>query len=314
MRITKKMKILSPLQKIENDFFKDKKIEVFIKRDDLIHPLISGNKWRKCFYLLEHLKKSGIKNVITFGGAYSNHIHAFSYAANELGLNAIGIIRGEELEQKPLNSTLSFAKDNNMKFLFVSREEYRKRDEKDYLEKLMKHHNAYIVPEGGTTQFAKYGLEDMVKEINQEVNFNYIMSACGTGGTIAGINYGISNEQKAIGISVLKGMKSELESKVESFSNSINCEIIEGYDFGGYAKSNIELLNFIKTFEKNTNIRLEQVYTGKMIYAFYDLFEKNKFESGSKIVLVHTGGLQGRSKDLDLIVPNKQKIINKKTC
>lgn len=304
----------SPLQKIESDLFKDKRIEVFIKRDDLIHPEISGNKWRKCFYLLENIKKSGVKNVITFGGAYSNHIHAFSYAANELGLNAIGIIRGEELADKPLNNTLSFAEKNNMKFIFVSREEYRKREDKEYLDELIKKHKAIIIPEGGTTEFAKFGLEDMVNEIKHEVKFNYIMSACGTGGTIAGINYGLKDNQKAIGISVLKGMKNELENKIKNFSNYNRTEIIEGYDFGGYAKYNEDLISFIKQFEKKNKIQLEQVYTGKMAYAFYDLLENNKFKNGDKIILVHTGGLQGRSKDLELILPQKPIYRNKKTC
>lgn len=298
----------SPLEKLENNFFKDSKIEVFIKRDDLIHPSISGNKWRKCFYLLKHIKEQGIKNVITFGGAYSNHIHAFSYAAQEAGLNCLGIIRGEELEHKELNQTLTFAKNQGMKFQFVSREEYRKRNDECYIQELSKKHNAYIVPEGGTTPFAKYGLYDMVTEINTEVNFDIIFSACGTGGTIAGINYGLQPHQRAFGISVLKGMKNELEQKVSSFSSNIQCDIIEGYHFGGYAKYNEQLINFIKDFERNYNIPLEQIYTGKMIYSFFDMLEKNKFEKNSKIILVHTGGLQGRIPELTIKPETTKKI------
>lgn len=286
--------MLSPLEKLEHAFLSERQVEVWIKRDDLIHPIISGNKYRKLIYLLKKLKNDGVKRVLTFGGAYSNHIHASAYAFKKFGFESIGVIRGDELKNKPLNKTLRFAKENGMQLDFVSRSEYKKRNDLDYLKWLSKKYNAYIIPGGGTTYCSKFGLIDMVKEINQQINhFDYIVCASGTGGTFAGICAGLNGFEKAVAIPVLKGIADDVRKKVESFSDFKNFKIIEGYEFGGYGKKSDLLMDFIDNFYSDFGIQLEQVYTGKMMYALFDLIKNNHFKSGSRIIAVHTGGLQG---------------------
>lgn len=290
--------MLSKIEQIHDNLFSEKGISVYLKRDDLIHPYISGNKYRKLIYALNHIKDNNIKTVLTFGGAFSNHIHAFSYAAKINGIKSIGIIRGEELKNKPLNDTLLFAKENEMEFIFVSREEYKKRYDQDYLNQLAEKYNAYIIPEGGTQSFSKYGLLDMMQEINKEKDFDYICSACGTGGTFSGIVSGLNNKQKGLGFLVLKGIENDIISKIKEFSDNKNYELISDYHFNGYAKYNDELISFINYFKLKHNIQLEQVYTGKMMYGFYNMVKNDFFKRGDQICLVHTGGIQGLLKTL----------------
>lgn len=285
----------SPLQLIKHDLFVQHNLNVYVKRDDLIHPLISGNKWRKCHYLLNHLKTSGYKKVLTFGGAYSNHIHAFSYACAELGIQSIGIIRGDELANKPLNNTLTFAKENNMQLVFVSREEYQKRNDKEYIKSLEEDYSCYVVPEGGSTRFAIDGFNDMLDEIRHETSFNSLFVPCGSGGTIAGINANLVEGEQVYGINVLKGTEDDIESLINDFSSVSRYQIITDYHFGGYAKSTSELKDFMKVFELEMGIEIESVYSAKMFFGFFDMVKKNKFNNES-IVLCHTGGLQGKQK------------------
>lgn len=283
----------SPLQKINSQIFKDNNLNVYIKRDDLIHPFISGNKWRKSHYLLKNILEDNHKTALTFGGAYSNHIHAFSYACNNLGLNSIGIIRGEELSNKPLNRTLQFAVDNNMQLIFVSREEYKRRYEENYCQELAIKHNAYIVPEGGTTKFVVDGFADMVGEVRSIIGESNYFVPCGSGGTIAGINSNLNLNELVYGINVVKGNEKDLNSVIKDISSNNNYIILNDYNFGGYAKYNDELINFIHFFEKEFSIEIESVYSAKMFFAFFDLVKKGKFKN-SNFVLVHTGGLQGK--------------------
>lgn len=283
----------SPLQKLSSALFEAHNLNVYVKRDDLIHPFISGNKWRKCFYLLKHIVNSGYKTAVTFGGAYSNHIHAFSYACNQLGLKSVGIIRGEELASKPLNSTLSFARDNGMELIFVSRDEYKKRYDETYNEELAIKHEAYVVPEGGTTLLAIDGFKEMLNEIRSEIQFDSIWVPCGSGGTIAGINTNLLNTEQVIGINVLKGTERELTETIQDFSSINNYIINNDYHFGGYAKHTPELLTFVDNFEKDFNIELEEVYSAKMFYAFFDMVNKGAIKNKT-VVLCHTGGLQAK--------------------
>lgn len=283
----------SPLQKLSSALFDAHDLNVYVKRDDLIHPFISGNKWRKCFYLLKHIVNSGYKTAVTFGGAYSNHIHAFSYACNQLGLKSVGIIRGEELASKPLNSTLSFARDNGMELIFVSRDEYKKRYDETYNEELAMKHEAYVVPEGGTTLLAIDGFKEMLNEIRSEIQFDSIWVPCGSGGTIAGINTNLLNTEQVIGINVLKGTERELTETIQDFSSINNYIINNDYHFGGYAKHTSELLTFVDNFEKDFNIELEEVYSAKMFYAFFDMVNKGAIKNKT-VVLCHTGGLQAK--------------------
>lgn len=283
----------SPLQKMNHPLFISQSIKVFVKRDDLIHPFISGNKWRKCHYLLKHIKALGYKKVITFGGAYSNHIHAFSYACSELGLEQIGIIRGEELENKSLNKTLSFAKDNGMTLKFVTRDEYRRRNDDDYIRQLEDEHQAYIVPEGGTTLFAIDGFKDMLEDIRTESLFDYILVPCGSGGTISGINANLQDTEQVIGINVLKGTENDLISTLKEFSPNEKYHIETDYHCGGYAKTTQELNDFIVWFESYYNFEIEKVYSAKMFFAFFDMVKKGCFDNKT-VILNHTGGLQGK--------------------
>ena len=287
------MKSHSPLQHLSSPLFEEHNLNVYVKRDDLIHPFISGNKWRKCHFLLKHLVANGYSTAITFGGAYSNHIHAFSYACHQLGLKSIGIIRGEELANKPLNSTLSFARDNGMELIFVSRDEYKKRYDEAHNKALAIKYNAYVVPEGGTTLFAVDGFKEMVEEIRSEIQFNSIYVPCGSGGTIAGINANLMTNEKVIGINVLKGTEQELSDTIQSFSSNNNYFINNDYHFGGYAKHTPELLAFMDLIETQFQIELEEVYSAKMFYAFFDMVKKGSINNKT-VVLCHTGGLQGK--------------------
>lgn len=283
----------SPLNKIEHDLFYKQNLNVYVKRDDLIHPLISGNKWRKGHYLLKYIKENGYSTALTFGGAYSNHIHSFSYACNQLGIKSIGIIRGEELKNKELNKTLSFAKEQGMELIFVSREEYKKRYDSEYCMNLSLKHNAYIVPEGGTTNFAIEGFKDMVEEVREHLENALYFVPCGSGGTIGGINANLKNEEFVYGINVVKGNDKDLESVIKSMSNVNKFSIISDYHFNGYAKTNKELEDFIDFFEKEFSIQIESVYSGKMLFGFFDMINNNKIKN-KNVVLCHTGGLQGK--------------------
>lgn len=287
------MKSHSPLQQLSSPLFDTHNLSVYMKRDDLIHPFISGNKWRKCHFLLKHLVDNGYTKAVTFGGAYSNHIHAFSYACNQLGIKPIGIIRGEELASKPLNSTLSFAQENGMDLIFVSREEYKKRYQADYQQSLAEQHNAYIVPEGGSTLFAVDGFKEMLDEIRHVTPFDNLLVPVGSGGTIGGINANLLPVEAVIGINVLKGTEQEIEDTITSFSSNTNYMINNDYHFGGYAKYTPELLNFIDEFELEFQIELDEIYSAKMVYAFFDMVNKGMFKNQT-VVLCHTGGLQGK--------------------
>lgn len=287
----------TPLEKLDHQLFKEKELNVFVKRDDLIHPFISGNKWRKGQPVIQYMKDNNINTALTFGGAYSNHIYSFAYACKQADIQSIGIIRGDELANKPFNDTLKFAVEQGMKLVFVTRQEYKQRSNADYLFYLKNKYNAYIVPEGGTTLLAKDGFSNMISEINEDIVFDTIISASGTGGTISGICANLKNHQKAISIPVLKGIENDIKKTINAFSEHSNYDIIDAYSFGGYGKYNKELLDFISWFDAHY-FEIEQVYTGKVFYALFDLVKKDYFKKNSTIVIVHTGGLQGKIKKI----------------
>jgi 1-aminocyclopropane-1-carboxylate deaminase len=289
------LQLPSPLQEIYDPLLEEKELKLFIKREDLIHPVISGNKWRKLKYNLSKAKEEGHTTVLSFGGAYSNHIHALSTAAQYAGLRAIGIIRGEEV--LPLNATLSDAKSFGMKLLFVSREEYKKKNEQNYINALRNTLGEfYLIPEGGSNEEGVKGCMEITEEI--EIAYDYICLACGTGTTMAGVIAGMGMNKKAIGFPVLKGgdfLYEEIKNLLTSNHKNKNWHLETGYHFGGYAKWNEELLNFMNDFKNNYSIPLDQVYTGKMMFGLMDKIKKDHFEKGSVIVALHTGGLQGLS-------------------
>lgn len=267
------------IQKISSDFFSEKEIEVSVLRLDLIHPQISGNKWFKLKYNLEEAKKQGCDTILTFGGAFSNHIHATAAACKEFGFKSIGVIRGEKDSEG--NSTLSEAKKQGMELYFVTREEYKRKSDPDFISELKtKFGNFYLIPEGGDNKLGKKGCEEILPK---EMDFDIIFCACGTTTTFKGIQNSLKPDQKLIGISVLKG---------EGVINS-NSEIMSDYHFGGYAKHTEELLNFKAKFEMENDIPLDYVYTSKLFFAVNDLIVKNKIPKGKKILVIHSGGLQG---------------------
>lgn len=305
-------KVNSKNQQIFLPILEEKKIRLFIKREDLIHPFVSGNKFRKLKYNLEEAKNQQQKIVLTFGGAFSNHILATAVAGNLNGFKTIGIIRGDELAnnlEKTLanNSTLREAYKNGMTLEFVSREDYRNKSSKEFVNLLKeKFGNFYLIPEGGTNDFAVKGCEEVLT--NDDENFNYICCAVGTGGTISGLINASKDNQKIIGFPALKG--DFLENEIHQFvKNKSNWSLQTEFHFGGYAKYNEGLIRFINDFKKETNVLLDPIYTGKMIFGILDLITKNKFPENSKILAIHTGGIQGIQGFNERLKKKNQEII-----
>ena len=270
----------------------DAAVSVTVKRLDQIHPQISGNKFFKLKYNFLEAQKQGLNKVLTFGGAYSNHIAATAYAAHLFGFKSVGIIRGEELAAKPLNSTLATAQQFGMQLHFVSREQYRLKDQPEYLAELTQQFpEHFIIPEGGTNPLAIQGCKEILNAEDLE-NYDVICCAVGTGGTISGIIEASSAHQKVLGFSALKG--DFLQHEVKQWTTQKNWQMTDAYCGGGYAKTTPELLQFMQSFEVEHKIPLEQVYTAKMMVGLFDLIEQNYFTRGLRILVIHTGGLQGR--------------------
>ncbi len=262
-----------------------------MRREDLIHPFVSGNKFRKLKYNLLQAKIENQETLLTFGGAFSNHIAALAYAGKEQGFKTIGIIRGDELQSKILvNPTLKFAQECGMIFKFVSREDYRHKTEVDFIEDLKQEfNNFYLVPEGGTNEFAVKGCQEILTD--EDAEFDFVCCSIGTGGTISGIINSILPHQKVLGFPALKG--DFLKEEIRKFARNENWELITDYHFGGYGKVNPELIAFINQFYLENQIPLDPIYTGKMVFGVMDLIKKNYFPENSKILLIHTGGIQG---------------------
>ena len=267
-----------------------KNIQLFLKREDLIHPQISGNKYWKLFYNINSYLNQNPANpfIITFGGAFSNHIAAVAALGKENQLKTLGIIRGEELQYKwEENPTLELAHQNGMDFRFVSREEYRdKVTSSQILEKEFP--NALIIPEGGTNEHAVEGIQFMLTE--ETKSFDYLCTAVGTGGTVAGISKFAQGNQKVLGFKVVDDHS--LYNKVLALSTRNNFELIEANE-GKYGKITDENIRFINNFNQNYGIQLDPIYTGKMMKKLFEMIQENYFPAGSKILAFHTGGLQG---------------------
>lgn len=264
---------------------------VYLKADYLNHPLISGNKFRKLKYNLIEARALKSTKLLTFGGAYSNHIAAVATAGKEFGFKTIGVIRGEELEAKIAeNPTLHFAQKQGMTLHFVSRDAYREKTTDFFMDALTsKFGSFYVIPEGGTNHLAVKGCEEVLTEADSA--FDIICCPVGTGGTISGLINASKSDQKILGFPSLKG--GFLREEISKFANKSHWELIEDYHFGGYAKINSELISFINEFNKTYHIPLDPVYTGKMMFGIFDLVQQNFFPKGAKILAIHTGGLQG---------------------
>ncbi len=290
----------SPLMPLKSSFLMEHQIQLSIKRDDLIQPAPSGNKWRKLKYNLKEVSCLANPKLLTFGGAFSNHIYATAAAGNRFRIPTIGIIRGERVE--PLNSTLDFAETCGMDLHFVDRNTYRRRNEPDFIKELKeKFGDCYILPEGGTNHLAIKGCAEIVEELEEQMQGlpDYICTPCGTGGTISGIIAGLASKKtKAIGFSALKGdfLRKEVNNLLRTYQKNTvfsNWEINADYHFGGYAKFDSILIDFINDFKRDYDIQLDPIYTGKLFYGVFDLIQKGFFPKESTIVVVHTGGLQG---------------------
>ena len=295
----------SPVQLLDDSFPKPVNIRLYLKRDDLLHPQVSGNKWRKLKYNLLAARDKGFSTLLTFGGAYSNHLYATAAAGQVFGFQTIGVIRGDELANAPLNPTLSFCQSCGMTLHFVSRADYLRKDDPDFLATLAENFGpCYVLPEGGTNELAIQGTAEIIPELTTQLGFapDYVCCPVGTGGTVAGLVQSAPNGTKVLGFVVLKGIGPNSLPAVR-FTNEQpgDCSGLFDYQFGGYAKTTPELLQFIRAFEQKTGILLEQVYTGKMLYGIYDLARQGYFPDGATVVAVHTGGLQGRSAELDVI-------------
>lgn len=267
-------------------------IQVYVKREDLLHTQISGNKFRKLKYNLMQAQKLGHTTLLTFGGAYSNHIAAVAAVGFEFGFSTIGIIRGEELADKINNNpTLSLAQKQGMQFRFISRTDYRHKTSPEFIKQLESEFGEfYLIPEGGTNHLAVQGCREILTEQDKQ-QFDYICCAVGTGGTIAGIIESSSNQQKVLGFPALKG--DFLQADIAQWTQKTNWQLIPDYHCGGYAKTTPKLLQFVQDFKQKTTIEIEPIYTGKMLFGIFDLIEEGFFPANSQILAIHTGGLQG---------------------
>ena len=267
-------------------------VKITVKRLDLVHPQISGNKFFKLKYNFLDAQRQGFKKVLTFGGAYSNHIAAAAYAAHACGFASAGMIRGEELAARPLNPTLQTAQQFGMQLRFISREQYRQKHTAEFLAQLQAvYPEHYVIPEGGTNALAIQGCREILTE-NDVNNFDLICCAAGTGGTIAGLIEASRPQQRILGFSALKGLF--LNDEVAKLTAKTNWEIIDDYCCGGYAKTTPELLQFIRLFEAEHSLPLEQIYTGKMLFGISQMIQRGEIASDQRVLIIHSGGLQGK--------------------
>ncbi len=281
--------LYSPVEMIDDALFAEKQVRVFIKRDDLIHPFISGNKWRKLKYITKKAEAENRNHLVTFGGAWSNHLLATACAAAKFGFKSTGIVRGEEIR----NNLLDFCRLFGMDLQFIDRESYR--DKKNiFKDKFSNQDNSFFIDEGGASPEGVLGCSELIAELGSD--YDHIFCACGTGTTAAGIINGLKQNKLATrfhGISVLKNAEF-LRSEIDKYlNNEVNYELHTDYHFGGYAKTSPVLIQFIKNFTARTGILIDPVYTGKMMYAVYDLVRTNQISEGDSILVIHTGGLFG---------------------
>jgi len=286
----------SPIQEISSKFIRDKKIRVFVKRDDLIHPEISGNKWRKLSENIKEMEASRKKGILSFGGAFSNHLFALAASGKAFGFQTIGLVRGEE---SSTNSTLSFCQSQGMKLVFLSRADYKLKNSAAYLALLKnKYPEFLILPEGGANPNGRLGCQAIYKEIiNYKMhNFDYLFLSAGTGTTAAGICSIHDNAMKLGIVPALKGewMEEEISKSLNmKLTDNKNFRFFYDYHFGGYAKYDTQLIDFINQFKLNFDIPLDPIYTGKLFYSVFDLIKKGYFKAGMNILILHSGGLQG---------------------
>ena len=246
-------------------------VTLTMKREDLLFPMLSGNKFRKLKYNLERAREMGYQTLLTFGGAYSNHLHATAAAGRHFNFRTIGLVRGEELRGMPLNQTLAYARDNGMQLVFISREMYRKKSEPSFLDSLQEQYGpVFILPEGG-----------------------HVCCPVGTGGTLAGLARSAFPGQQVLGYPAIRA--TGLEAELSNWIPGDHWQLVNDFHFGGYGKVTRDLIEFINGFRGATGVALDPVYTGKMIFGILEGVRRNDYPDGSRILAIHTGGLQGNA-------------------
>ena len=287
----------TPLQAVDHPLLQAKNISLLVKREDLGHPQISGNKWHKLKYNLEYAQQQGFTAIASFGGIWSNHLHALAYAGKQLNIKTIGFVRGD-LPQ-PLNAMLRDACDWGMELRSLSYSDYRRRYNDDFATQLMASvENGYLIPEGGANKLAIKGCAELAQQIRQQQpGMNVLCAACGTGATLAGLICGIGSDVEVLGFSALKDNRA-LATDIESWLphaalNIPHWRLIEDYHCGGFARLNRALVAFMDDWQCHSDIPLEPLYTGKLFYGLFEMIGADQFEPGTTIVALHSGGLQG---------------------
>ena len=273
-------------------------VRLLLLRDDLTHPELPGNKWRKLKYNLQEARRLGHDALLTFGGAYSNHLAAVAAAGRLLGLRTVGMVRGEELAAQPLNPTLTQARADGMELHFLDRATYRRKHEPEVMAQLLQATGpAYVLPEGGSNALALPGCAELVTKLRAETSFDYLCVACGTGGTLAGLATGLQGPELALGFAALKKadfLRQDIDHLTQAATGHhyTNWQLHTAYHGGGYARLSPELRQFIQDFRQHHGVFLDPVYTSKMLVGVLDLLAQGHFRRGSTVVAVHTGGLQ----------------------
>ena len=283
----------SPETRLSTDWLGDKVPQLFIKRDDLLHPVISGNKWRKLKYAIEELVSHQHKRVLSFGGGFSNHLHALGYCCYKLDMKLTAVVRGDY--SQTLSPMLLDLINWGVDIQYVDRKTYQQRSNPEFLADLARQHRVTIIPEGGSQTLALKGVAEIISELGQD--YDHIFCPVGSGGTLAGLITG--NQQRAAkltGVAVLKG-KDYLEQLVTDLypeaNTQNNWQINHDYHFGGYGKRPQELIAFCHHFSQQSGIEVEPVYSGKLAFALCNMFKQKVFNPSDKVLMLHTGGLQG---------------------
>ena len=282
----------SPVQEIHHPLLEQKKIKLAIKRDDLLHPIISGNKWRKLKYNLINMQTQGCDSFVTFGGAFSNHLYACAMGCKAFNLKGHAIIRGPELDKR--NPTIKMALACGMQLHTVDRKTYRQRHNPEYLASLQNQFpNSLIIPEGGTNQAALQGVMELAQSLPKS---NYVVCATGSGGTLAGLAKGCTGNTQVIGVAVLKQadyLNHDIRQLLTTQHQGAPWQLLTDFHYGGYGKFTDEVWTFCELMRQTFHLPLEPIYTGKMLFAIWQLISQDYFPKGSSITAIHTGGLQG---------------------
>ena len=282
----------APIQNVAITTKNPKNVQLDVLREDQLHPVVSGNKYRKLKYNLLQVVENNYAGILTYGGAYSNHIAAVAAAGHHFQIPSVGIIRGEELytdEKIAGNETLAFAKAKNMNFKFVSRSVYQKKEHSDEIQEILQEFSDYyVLPEGGTNELAVQGCAEILDQ--RTADYDIVCCPVGTGGTLAGICQSAHEKQLIMGYSALKGL--DVRKLIAPYTNR-KIQVVQEDVFGGYGKIDERLIAFCNAFAKAQQIHLDPVYTGKMLYRLYEAIENGTFASHTRILAIHTGGLQG---------------------